>query len=119
MKAGDTFLIPDGIGTHLNFVLAVLPDRSLVLAHFTKRRPHSDITCVVSAGEHPFITWDTVIRYDQAYVCPADRVENLMRLIIRMREPLDATLLRRILQGAIASPQTPDKIKAVLRTILE
>jgi hypothetical protein len=47
MKPGDTFLIPDGIGTHLNCVLALGPDNSLILCHFTTMHRRSDKTLVV------------------------------------------------------------------------
>ena len=115
MNAGDTFLIPDGISSHLNFVLAVLPDGALVICHFTTRRRHSDPTCIIQPKEHEFIVQETAVRYDQAHVCPADRIENLLRVITRRLDPLSRELLARIRQGALDSPQTPDVIKNLLR----
>jgi hypothetical protein len=115
MNAGDTFLIPDGISVHLNFVLAVLADGSLIICHFTTRRARSDTTCVVQAGEHQFIDRETVIRYDQAYVCEADRIVNLKGVITKQLDALSKGLLARIRQGALDSPQTPDPIKEHLR----
>jgi len=115
MNAGDTFLIPDGISAHLSFVIAVLGDGSLVICHFTGRGPRSDPTCIVHIGEHPFITKETAIRFDQAYICTPDRLENLTRVITRQLECLSAGLLARIRQGALESPQTPDAIKERLR----
>ena len=116
MKPGDVFLVPDAIGTHLNCVLAVLKDGSLLLCHFTSRQRRSDTTCVIQAGEHPFFERETVLRYDQAYVCSAETgVAALERLITRRFEPLKPELLARIVKGALDSPQMPDKIKALLR----
>lgn len=115
MNAGDTFLIPDGFGSHLNFIIALLADGSLVICHFTTLRARSDRTCVVRAGEHPFIDRDTSIRFDQAYICPVDRIGNLESIITRKMEPLSPDLLERIRQGALDSPQTPDIIKQRLR----
>lgn len=116
MKPGDVFLVPDAIGTHLNCVLAVLKDDSVVLRHFTSRQRRSDMTCVIRAGEHSFFDRETVLRYDQAYVCSAETgVAALERLITRRFEPLKPELLARIVQGALDSPQTPDKIKTLLK----
>ena len=115
MKAGDTFLIPDGISTHLSFVIQVLPDNSLMICHFTSETPRSDHTCTVEPGEHAFCTKRTVVRYDQAYICPADRVANLENVITKRMEDLSAALLKRIRQGALDSPQAPDVIKERLR----
>lgn len=115
MSPGDAFLIPDGISIHLNFVLEVLEDGSLIVCHFSTRRRRSDATCVVTPGEHPFVDRETIVRYDQAHICPAERLENLRRVITRNMEPLPPELLARIRQGAIDSPQTPDFIKNCLR----
>ena len=115
MNAGDTFLIPDGISTHLSFVIAVLADGALVICHFTSRRQRSDPTCIVQAGEHPFIDRETAIRYDQAYICTAEHIGNLRGVITRQLDALSRELLARIRQGALDSPQTPEAIKERLR----
>lgn len=115
MNPGDTFLIPDGISTHLNLVLAVLRDGSVIVCHFTTRRKYSDNTCVIQPGEHSFVQQETVVRYDQAHICAADRVQFLESVITRHLEPLSGNLLARIRQGALNSPQTPEKIKTALR----
>ena len=115
MTPGDTFLIPDAIGPHLHFILSRLPDGSVILAHFTTRRTYTDDTCVIQPGEHPFVKKETIVRYDQAYVCPAANLASLERIIIRKLEPLSGELLARILRGALSSPQTPDKIKNLIR----
>jgi hypothetical protein len=115
MKAGDTFLLPDGIGNHLNCVLAVLVEGSIVLCHFTTRQKRSDTTCIIQPGEHSFFDRETVMRYDQAHVCSGDGLAALERLIMKRFEPLSAGLLARVKKGALDSPQTPDKIKALLR----
>jgi hypothetical protein len=115
MNPGDAFLIPDGISTHINFVIAVLADHSLIICHFTTRRRHSDTTCLIQAGEHPYIDRETAVRYDQAYQCPEDRIVNLNGVITKRLPPLSANLLTRIRQGALDSSQTPPRIKELLR----
>ena len=118
MKPGDTFLVPDGIGTHLNCVLDVMEDGSIVLCHFTTCNKRSDRTCIIREGEHPFFNKaESVVRYDQVYVCSAGTaLQALESLITRRLEPLSADLLQRVKEGALDSPQTPDKIKAILKS---
>ena len=55
MNAGDAVLLPDGISTHLNVILAVLRDGSFIVCHFTTRRRYSDTTCIIQLGEHSFV----------------------------------------------------------------
>jgi hypothetical protein len=116
MKPGDTFVLPDAFGKHLNAVLAVLGDGSIVHCHFTTLRRRSDTTCILKPGEHSFFKLETSVRYDQAQICQAGpQLEALERLIEKRFEPLSKDLLARVKQGALDSPQTPDKVKAALR----
>jgi hypothetical protein len=116
LKPGDTFILPDAFGKHLNVVLAVLDDGSIIHGHFTSLTRHSDKTCINRPGEHSFVVRDTTVRYDQAQVCFAGpQLDALERLIERKFEPLSKQLLARIKQGALDSQQTPDKIKAQLK----
>jgi hypothetical protein len=118
MNASDTFLIPSDIGTHLNIVLGVLPDGSLIITHLTSRRRYSDATCVIQPGEHPFVKQETVARYDQTHICPQERIPNLEGVITKRLDPLSPALLARMQQGALASPQTPENIKALLKPLV-
>jgi hypothetical protein len=116
MKPGDAFILPDAFGKHLNVVLAVTKDGSVVHCHFTTRHRRSDPTCIIQPGEHPFIVRETAVRYDQAQICEAGpALEALERSIERKFEPLSAELLTRVRKGALDSPQTPDKIKTALK----
>jgi hypothetical protein len=119
MKPGDTFLLRGNwIGPHLHLVLAVLEDGSVLLCHFTTLRARSDRTCIIEPGEHPFFRHPSVPRYDQIHVCPADRMDALQSSISKQLQPFSDSLLERVRQGALASPQTPDKYKAILRQML-
>jgi hypothetical protein len=115
MKAGDAFLLPDFTSSHLHVVLAALDDGSFVLCHFTTRRAYTDNTCVIKPGEHSFVVHETVVRYSAAYQCSGDGLAALERTIVKRFESLSPALLARIKKGALDSPQTPDKIKALLR----
>lgn len=116
MNVGDTFRLPDGIGDHINCVLKILPDGSLITCHFTSLNKRSDKSCVMHAGEHSSITGDTVVRYDQVqHLCTEESIAAFERLIWKRFEPLSADLLLRIIKGALDSSQTSDKIKDFLR----
>lgn len=115
MNAGDAFLLPDAFGVHLNIILAVLEDGSLIVCHFTTRRRYSDTTCIIHPGEHPFVIVETVVKYDQAHQCPAGSGVAAFESLMKRCDPLSAELFKRVFQGALDSPQTPDKIKNILR----
>lgn len=113
MKAGDAFLVSGS--SHLQVILAVLDETSLIVCHFTTKRRYTDNTCVIKAGEHSFVNHETVVRYDQAHECGGEGLEALKRLVAKSFEPLNADLLARVKQGALDSPQIPEKIKDLLR----
>jgi hypothetical protein len=116
MKAGDTFLVPDAFGKHLNVVLAVLEDGSAITCHLTHLDRHSDTTCVIEANEHPFVDRRTVVRYSAAQICcEGQQLDALERCIEKKFDPVSPDLLKRIIQGALNSPQTPDKVKNALK----
>lgn len=117
MKPGDTFYLLDFAGGHINFVLEMFPDGSVITCNFTDYANHSDKTCAVEIGEHPSITKKSAVNFGKAHHCECGSpLEALHRLIGRKyEEPLSATLLARIRQAAIDSPRTPDNIKTALK----
>lgn len=62
MNRGDTFVIPDYFGNHLNLILSVLKDSSLLIVHVTTRYKNSDTSCVLLPGEHRFIDRESIVR---------------------------------------------------------
>jgi hypothetical protein len=115
MNPGDAFLIPDAISTHLYFVIAKLADGTLIFCHCTTHKKHTDDTCVIEPGEHDFVTRSSSVQYASAFDCSEGGLKLLERSIIRRYRPLSPELLARVRQGALDSPQTPDKIKALLK----
>jgi hypothetical protein len=119
MNAGDTFLMPDAIGGHLYCVLAVLEDNSIIVCHLTTSRRHSDRTCLIHPGEHSFIKQETSVAYVGAYICSAgDQLAAFERQIRKPFEALSADLLARMRNGAVASLETSDKIKDLLKPFI-
>lgn len=114
MKPGDTF----HIAGHL-WVVASLPiaDGSIAMVNFTSHAPPCDETCVVSAGEHPFIKHKTIIKYCWAtMVTPQKQAEVKQRA--RPDAPVSAKLLERIQKGALVSEATKPKIAAAIEATL-
>jgi len=116
MKPGDTFHLADFAGGHINFVLEVFADGSVITCNFTDCTNYCDKTCVVEAGEHPNITKKSVVNFPKAHHCEAGvPMEALARLIQSYKQPLSPALLARIRQAALDSPRTSDIIKQALR----
>lgn len=116
MNVGDVFRLPDWAGGHINVVLEICADGSVITCNFTDCLTHSDWTCIVEVGEHPSITKKSAVNYRQAEYCEAGTaVEALERLIESRKQPLSPELLAKMRQGALDSPRTSDKIKAALR----
>lgn len=116
MKPGDVFHLPDFMGGHINFVLEVLPDGSVITCNFTDFLYHPDHTCVVEIGEHSSITKKSVVHFRKAEYCASGMaVEALERLIDSYKPSLHPDLLARIRRAALDSPYTSDKIKQALK----
>jgi len=120
MNDGDTYLMPDAIGTHLYCVLGVLEDGSIIVCHLTTNRRHSDPTCIIKPGEHTFVKQYTCVAYFSAYICSAgDQLAAFERQIRKPFEPLSDALLARMRQGAIDSIETPDVVKNAIRRFIK
>jgi hypothetical protein len=117
VNPGDTFLLPDAVGTHLYFVLARTITGGLIFCHCTSTKEHTDNTCVIQKGEHEFFIRETSVQYASAFE-HSEEGEGLKALeasIIKRFKPLSQELLARICQGALDSPQTADKIQTLLK----
>jgi hypothetical protein len=104
MKPGDCFLIlAEEPKRHLWVVISdpAINEAEVILVSFTTLRPKSDPACVVEPGEHPFMAERTCVAYRYGRCLPLSRLEALERTNgIRMKEPLSADLLERVLAGA-------------------
>ena len=77
-----------------------------------------DKTCILHAGEHPYITHDSYVRYKDAV---AMRISRILSLIdsgdITVLGNVSEDVFQRVLVGFEKSPQTKTKIKKLLRTL--
>ena len=119
---GDTFLnkSSSGIPVHLWVIISSSTHSSeqVVIANFTTCRgsEDEDQSCLLDKGEHSFIKHKTYVNYRDALVSQISKLEELeaSELITRM-EPVDDTLLAKILEGA----ETTLFLKLEIRKILE
>lgn len=52
--------------------------RAFLAVFLTTLRAHSDRTCIITAGEHPFVHHDTAVAYGEAQRWPEDRLLQLI-----------------------------------------
>ena len=118
--AGNTLLIPSGPqGNHLFIVLtnpADIPDlppqSCLSVSLCTIRTSPYDLTCIVQAGEHPFVVSSSYISYRHARIDQAIHFEKMVDACTFFPHvPVSADLFTRIYSGIHASKQTPNYIK--------
>jgi hypothetical protein len=128
MHCGDTLLFdPDLAGVnpsvqadpsaapnpHLWIVLTEpqAPDFLCVIVNLTRQQPRSDNTVVLRPTDHPFINKDSVIRYGDALIVDGRDLDGFLKKhTAKGLDRCSPDLLKRILDGAIASPFTPKKI---------
>ena len=115
LNAGSTFLCPCNTPqtAHL-YIILLDPDSNdqTVVVNFTSARSHSDTTCCLDVGEHPFIRHPTVINYFDAVISRVSPIEEaLTRRLAILHTPCSPEILAKIRKGLLASTYTPGKIK--------
>lgn len=101
--------------THIDLIT-----KKAVCENVTTLRSHSDTTCVLKVGDHPFIPHDSVLNYSDAREMPIDLVEKALKcgttsFVCEPHEPCRPDVLARIQQGLLDSKQTPKMIKELCR----
>ncbi len=122
MNCGDAVVSPSpgSLEEHL-WVAITTPDASgkFVLVNVTSQGPEKEQTCVLNAGDHPFIKHESVIRYVDATIVDLTLVrEAIAGKIMRPNAPMSAAVLRRIQSGAIVSKFAENGVKTAVRTEL-
>jgi hypothetical protein len=82
LSCGDTFLVPTSLESieHLWIVLTdpELGTNKAACVSITKRRPHSETTVILSRGDHPFITRESVVYYQDAKILDLGLVQRAL-----------------------------------------
>lgn len=118
IEPGETILGLD-FGNHLWIVLSdATGDGEIALANLTThgRLPSCGDGCaVVRPGEHPYPVRDSCVYYRGATLNPlAPLADAKRRGELQQREPFGPALLRRVRDGALASPLTSPRVKAAI-----
>lgn len=115
MNAGETFLIPS-IDDHLWMVISEPSlDSNLVVVCFLSWQSYYDQSCVVEAGEHPFVVHSTCVNYPGATLVANSTLETLKAEgKLKLRDPISEALLKRIRTSA-ENADIPTECYAVLR----
>jgi len=111
VQPGDTFLLLGGpVPTpHLWVILwgPAGPAEAYLAVMLTTLRAHSDRTCVLQPGDHPFIQHDTVVSYRDVLRLTGEKLaERSAEGKAKPRDPVDAGVLERIRAGFFASSRT-------------
>ncbi len=110
VKRCDALLVPSGPGLHLHVVVSdPCQAKQVALLCISTIRPSKyDQTCVVKAGEHPFVTADSYVVYRNARVTDAAHLEHCVNKgDWPLRTPASLPLVQRMCAGIAASKFTP------------
>lgn len=119
-RAGDTFLLTGGNvpSPHLWVILwgPAGPADAYLAVFLTTLRSYSDKTCILAAGDHPFIRHDTAVSYRAVERFTAEKLRDLAaRGLAKPRQPVDAAVLERMQAGFFTSAHTPNAMKSIAR----
>lgn len=110
MDAGDCLFFPDD--NHLWIIISDprMDANELLLVNVTTyvpNHPHKDKTCLLQAGDHPFIRHLSCVNYADARIATDAALERgIARNIIVLHDTkLDSAVLRRIRMKALFSPR--------------
>ena len=120
MKRGDTFVnVNEGSNSHLWIVCIEFSDGSIMMFNLTSLENAADATCVVHVGEHPWVIKDSAIEYERAKLLDPRKI-SVLEAINCMERQGTATeeLIRKILEGAMASRETAGTFKAMIEAVL-
>jgi hypothetical protein len=79
----------------------------------------ADPSCHIDVGEHGFVTRRSCVFYRKAYLNPFEPLKRAHdNGTLRLHDPLDALLLRRVQDGALASKFTARDVKAAIEATL-
>ena len=120
LYVGATLLLQ---GTHQNpnnFHMCVVlsdpeksPARQVLYVPIITCRKKYDATCILNVGDHPFVKHKSCIHYEAI----GQRPERFLLRVGKLSTPLEADVLRRVLEGVMCSPHSKPWVKDFLLSI--
>ncbi|MDZ4290054.1 MAG: hypothetical protein U0984_18960 [Prosthecobacter sp.] len=117
MKDGSAFFLPKGGEKlpHLHTVVIEANDRSgeCIIVNITTVRKGSVKTLVLNAGDHPWLTHESCVRYDDAMVVTRQQLERAEKagLLKWHHVPFPKPIFKAIQDHLMKSPYTPQDVK--------
>ncbi|HEV7925063.1 MAG TPA: hypothetical protein VGR14_06900 [Verrucomicrobiae bacterium] len=119
MKQGETFL--GGSEVHgEDHLWLIVNDPSAhsgfaLIVNVSTLRLNAETTCVVQAGDHPFIKHDSYVRYGSARkVRVTDLAEAVKKGLLKPNQAASKAFLAKVRAGAKASPFLATELRALL-----
>lgn len=112
VAAGRAFLLTGGRPGDKPHMWVVLTDPDPLTNHvvavmLVSAKAHTDPTCALSAGDHPFIKHDTHADYGGAKLFPAQRVNKCLAIgRCKLHEDVSAQVLTKLRAGLLTSQRT-------------
>lgn len=116
LQIGDTFYWKEG--GHLWVVISDPTKGECVIANLTKDVFRAGKECVLSPGEHRWISSKTYVSFGDARCMGVTEMANLAKQIalgtIKMHDQMSQVTLKKIVQAAMISNAIPEGLKAYL-----
>jgi hypothetical protein len=106
LSCGDTFYASDDedVEPHLFVIVTPPHEGQVITVSVTTRHRKSEALVILNVGDHPFIKWASVISYRHAQIRNVKQLEAAIECgLAAKREPVSASLLRRIRAGLLES----------------
>lgn len=119
-----TLLMLSGAGNHLHVVMndpVFFPEKgyeAVLLVNISSVKPNArfDNTCLIQAGEHPFVRHASYISYADAVVKNSEDLDQfVMQGEVIPRDAISEALYERVLNGFTSSPRVTCKIKRFIK----
>ena len=112
MKKGDCIHMatPGNSIPHLWIIVSDIDPKTdkCVIVNLTTLGHLCDRTVILHFGEHPSITHDSIVRYQDAQIVTANAVDAAIRgKAAFLRSPCSQEMLEKVVKGIQDSPETP------------
>ena len=123
LSVGDTFFYQyPKKDFHLFFVVSSIPSMNsdqlvcTMLSSWKDGSPFNDPSCIIEAGEHPFVEHKSYVAYKETVIFRREQLENLIACgDCRIGNPVSEILLRRIRSSAWKSKKIASGLKQYFR----
>jgi hypothetical protein len=116
---GTTFMMKHNVNIvmHLSISLNDPVDNKFVLVNITSIDPTKETKCIISVGDHPWISKESCVYYAGAQIVSADKVEEYVTTFSCAQPEFSEEIFLDILCCAFESDTTPNDVKEFLNSI--